>query len=67
MTQWQYTSACITALAAGNDMDFDDVLCKFGAARWELVAYDFDSGVGIFKRPKVDDCLSTIEAEETVC
>jgi hypothetical protein len=51
MTKYQYTSVCPQATAAANDVDFDDVLNEYGQAGWDLVAYDFDSGVGIFKRP----------------
>ena len=47
MTKYQYTSVCLTA----NGADFDDALNEYGKAGWELVAYDFDTGVGIFKRP----------------
>ena len=51
MTKWEYKSACIPAIESVVAAEFDEVLNEFGAARWELVAYDFDTGVGIFKRP----------------
>ena len=52
MTKYQYTSACIPVMASVNDTDFDDALNEYGGAGWELVAYDFDTGVGIFKRAR---------------
>jgi len=51
MTKYQYCSIAIPAVASANGTDFDSVLNEYGGAGWELVAYGFQTGVGIFKRP----------------
>ena len=46
MTMWEYKLAWLLEPCAE-----EPTLNKLGAERWELVAYDFDDDMGIFKRP----------------